>query len=48
MGAGHETRTVSVAELDFPVLRSKQDWDSAQTPAAIADVQAAIRWAERC
>jgi putative NADPH-quinone reductase len=46
VGAGHETRTVCVAELDFPVLRSKQDWDIGQTPPAIADAQAAIRWAE--
>jgi putative NADPH-quinone reductase len=46
MAAGHETRTVSVAELDFPLLRSKQDWDSGQAPAAIANAQQAIRWAE--
>jgi putative NADPH-quinone reductase len=37
---------VTVAELDFPVLRSKQDWDSGQAPPAIADAQETIRWAE--
>jgi putative NADPH-quinone reductase len=46
MAAGHETRTVSVAELDFPLLRSKQDWDNGQAPAAIANAQQTIRWAE--
>jgi putative NADPH-quinone reductase len=35
-----------VAELDFPVLRSKQDWDTGQVPAAIAGAQETIRWAQ--
>ena len=38
--AGHEVRMVTVAELDFPVL--KQDWNSGQAPPATADA----RWAE--
>lgn len=46
MAGGHETRTVSVAELDFPLLRSKHDWDNDQAPAAIANAQQTIRWAE--
>jgi len=28
---GHEVRTIVVADLDFPILRSKQDWDIGQT-----------------
>jgi putative NADPH-quinone reductase len=44
--AGHEVRIVSVAELAFPVLRSKQEWDAGQAPAAIADEQGRIRWAQ--
>ena len=39
-------RIVSVAELDFPVLRSKQDWDTGQVPPAIAGAQETIRWAQ--
>jgi len=35
-----------VAELDFPVLRSKQDWDAGQVPPAIAGAQETIRWAQ--
>jgi putative NADPH-quinone reductase len=44
--AGHDVKTISVADLEFPVLRSKQDWDSAPVPAAIATAQEAIGWAQ--
>jgi putative NADPH-quinone reductase len=44
--AGHEVERIAVAELDFPLLRSKQDWDSGQAPPAIAAAQKAIRWSE--
>ena len=44
--AGHEVKTIIVADLDFPVLRSKQDWDSGQAPPAIAAAQETIRWAQ--
>jgi putative NADPH-quinone reductase len=44
--ARHEVRIISVAELDFPVLRSKQDWDAGQVPPAIAGAQETIRWAQ--
>lgn len=43
---GHEVRCIDVAELDFPVLRSKSDWEDAAPPAAIADAQATLAWAE--
>ena len=35
-----------VAELEFPLLRSKQDWDKDLPPTAIAEAQACIRWAQ--
>jgi len=44
--AGHQVRVIDVATLDFPLLRSKQDWESGTAPAAIRDSQAAIRWAD--
>ena len=44
--AGHEVKTIIVAELDFPILRSKQDWHSGQAAPAIAAAQATIRWAQ--
>ncbi|RDI61130.1 NAD(P)H-dependent oxidoreductase [Microvirga subterranea] len=43
---GHDIRHVDVAELDFPMLRSKSDWEDAAPPAAIAGAQATIAWAE--
>jgi len=43
---GHEVRVVPVADLDFPLLRSKRDWDSAAPPPAIAEAQQVLAWAE--
>ncbi len=44
--AGHEARTVRIAALDFPVLRSQNEWEHGALPAALAPVQADFRWAE--
>lgn len=44
--AGHELREVVVAELDFPLLRSKADWDHGMLPAPLHGAQQAIGWAE--
>jgi putative NADPH-quinone reductase len=44
--AGHEVRTVDVARLDVPLLRSTEDWGHGTVPASLADAQAAIAWAE--
>lgn len=44
--AGHQVRRVELAELDFPLLRSKADWEQASLPASLADAQASIAWAE--
>ena len=44
--AGHQVRTIPVAEIDFPLLRSKHDWDNGETPPAIAAAQQTISWAE--
>jgi hypothetical protein len=30
--AGHEVRRVDVARLDFPILRSKKEWDAGTLP----------------
>lgn len=43
---GHEVRLVPVAELDFPLLRSKGDWEGALPSPAIAEAQQALAWAE--
>jgi putative NADPH-quinone reductase len=43
--AGYEVRQVDVARLEFPLVRTVEDWNSAP-PAAIAAAQADIAWAE--
>jgi putative NADPH-quinone reductase len=44
--AGHEVETIQVADLEFPILRSKLDWDAGEVPAVIGKAQAAIGWAQ--
>ena len=44
--AGHELRQVDVAELDFPLLRSKLEWESGPLPATLLPAQQSIHWAE--
>ncbi len=43
---GHEVRRVEVAKLDFPILRTKEDFEKGTTPEALKDAQDAIRWAD--
>jgi putative NADPH-quinone reductase len=44
--AGHEVRSVEVAALDFPLLRSEADWEKGALPTGLAAPQEAIAWAE--
>lgn len=44
--AGHEVRTIAVAALDFPLLRSKHAWDTGQLPQSLVPAQEAIGWAQ--
>ena len=44
--AGHEVKTVEVARLEFPLLRSAAEWEDGAAPAAIVPAQQAIAWAE--
>jgi putative NADPH-quinone reductase len=44
--AGHDVQTVNVAALDFPLLRSKDEWEHGQVPAALVPAQKAVAWAE--
>ena len=43
--AAHETRTIELAKLDFPLLRSAEEWKTA-APPSIREAQQAIAWAE--
>ena len=44
--AGHEVRELSVARLDFPLLRSQQEWEYGMVPKALKPAQEDILWAE--
>jgi putative NADPH-quinone reductase len=44
--AGHEVQVMAVARLDFPLLRSKEDWEDRAPPDAIRQAQSTIGWAE--
>lgn len=44
--AGHELRVIDVAQLDFPLLRSKHDWEDGALPEGLKQAQADIAWAE--
>jgi putative NADPH-quinone reductase len=43
--AGHEVRTTTVAELDFPLLRSQHAWEHGELPAGLRQAQEDIGWA---
>lgn len=43
--AGRKVRTVRLAALDFPLLRSRRDWEQ-DAPKAIRAVQEDIAWAD--
>jgi putative NADPH-quinone reductase len=44
--AGHELRRVAVAGLDFPLLRSRREWEEGPPPPAILAAQEDVRWAQ--
>jgi len=44
--AGHEVRHVNIATLDFPLLRSQQDWEHGSLPRGLEEAQQAIAWCE--
>lgn len=43
---GHEVRYVDVAKLDFPLLRSQQEWEHGALPTSLKPAQDDIHWAE--
>lgn len=46
MGHGHQVRHIHLSELDFPLLKSQQEWEHGRLPAALQSAQNDIRWAE--
>jgi len=43
---GHEVRRIEVARLDFPFLRTKEDFEKGPPPDSIEQAQDAIKWAD--
>lgn len=43
---GHELRRVDIGALDFPLLRSQDEWENGSLPAGLQQAQADILWAE--
>jgi len=44
--AGHEVRRINVATLEFPVLRTKEDYEKGAPPDAIRECQQSVAWAD--
>lgn len=44
--AGHQVRRIEIARIDFPLLRTHEEWKSAPLPASLQPAQDAIFWAE--
>lgn len=44
--AGHELRLFDLATMDFPLLRSQQEFEECMAPATVREAQEAILWAE--
>lgn len=44
--ARHEVRVLAIARLDFPGLRSNEEFLKGQPPGVIAEAQEAVRWAD--
>jgi len=43
---GHEVRRIDIADLDFPLVRQRSDWEGEAPPADIRQAQETILWAE--
>ncbi|HEY9090679.1 NAD(P)H-dependent oxidoreductase [Parasphingorhabdus sp.] len=44
--AGHEVRLFSLANLEIPILKSREQWEDEEIPAALKPAQEAVKWAE--
>ena len=44
--AGHQIRTIEVARLHFPLLRTKADFEEGLPPESISEAQETVAWAE--
>ncbi|MGM0783702.1 MAG: NAD(P)H-dependent oxidoreductase [Pseudomonadota bacterium] len=43
---GHDVRLIELASLEFPLLRSQQEWKESPPPASLVAAQEAIGWCQ--
>lgn len=43
---GHEVRRIHLSELDFPLLKSQEEWERGELPPCLRTAQGDIRWAQ--
>ena len=46
MAAGHEVRRIDVAKLEFPLLRTQEEFEQGTIPRALTGPQDDMRWAK--
>lgn len=46
LSGGHELRRIDVGKLDFPILRSQEEWEHGVLPPSLEGAQQDVRWAE--
>jgi putative NADPH-quinone reductase len=46
LAGGREVKHIAVAQLQFPLLHSKADWDAGPCPPELLPAQESIRWAD--
>jgi putative NADPH-quinone reductase len=44
--SGHEVRTVIIADIDVPFLKSQAEWVHGTLPPQLRDAQEAVKWAD--
>ncbi len=44
--AGHKLRSIEVAKLDFPILRTQEDWQTGLLPDSLREAQQDLFWAD--
>ncbi len=44
--AGYEVKWIRIAELSFPLIRSRRDFEHGERPACVREAQEIIQWSE--
>ena len=44
--AGHQVHLINLSELEFPLIRSQEQWQSGRIPQSLERAQDSIAWAE--